>query len=73
MSEQSAHCEAAKGSSENVGGVDARTQALCELLAVKPASGGESFATLEAQEAPSGAGTQSLAWNATLAVIRRVR
>ena len=34
---------------------------------------GNRCATLEAQEAPSGAGTQPLAWNATLAVIRRVR
>ena len=34
---------------------------------------GNRCATLEAQEAPSGAGTQPLAWNATLAVIRRFR
>ena len=32
---------------------------------------GNRCATLEAQEAPRGAGTQSLAGNATLAVIRR--
>ena len=34
---------------------------------------GNRCATLEAQEAPSGAGTQPLAWNATLAVIQVFR